>query len=466
MYFLQILDKSAVGYGAAFGMREQTHLVGNQYSLISSSGYWAQLALCAGPTAALIVKVPTRILMSACIFCWGVSMIGLAFSKSFGPLLCNRFLLGLFEAVNIPLFTVITTTWYRRHEQPLRIALWYGTNGVASMLGSLLTWALSFITTGPLYVYQILFLFVGLVTVLTAPLLYWRLDNNPATARFLTPMERKMAVERLRDNNTGVENKTIRWDQVREVFLSIPVWFYFLLIFCINTVAAVTNTFGPLLIKGFGFNARQTILLNIPFGFVQTAVCLGGCYLATRFRYKGIVFIAFMVPCVIGAALLYALTPEQARGAMLAGYYLIGFLFGGNPLMFSWVAANVAGHTKKSLTISLCNSGLAVGNIVGPFLFQEKDAPRYHPGLGGVLGLFVASMGLTVGLWGVLLVMNKRKEAERVAHGKPAKIHNSSLNAKFSQADETQVDANGNPLGQQAFLDLTDQQNDEFVYTY
>jgi hypothetical protein len=32
-------------------------------------------------------------------------MIGLAFSKSFGPLLANRFLLGMFEAVNVPLFS-------------------------------------------------------------------------------------------------------------------------------------------------------------------------------------------------------------------------------------------------------------------------------------------------------------------------------------------------------------------------
>lgn len=33
----------------------------------------------------------------------------------------------------------------------------------------------------------------------------WRLDNNPAVARFLTVEERKWAVERLRSNNTGVE---------------------------------------------------------------------------------------------------------------------------------------------------------------------------------------------------------------------------------------------------------------------
>jgi MFS family permease len=81
------------------------HLMGDQYSLVSSSGYWAQLAVCCGFTAFLVVRVPTKILMSACILCWGTTMIGLAFSKSFGPLLANRFLLGMFEAVNVPLFS-------------------------------------------------------------------------------------------------------------------------------------------------------------------------------------------------------------------------------------------------------------------------------------------------------------------------------------------------------------------------
>jgi hypothetical protein len=70
-------------------------------------GYWAQLAFCCGFTAFLIVRVPTRLLMSTCILCWGTTMIGLAFSKSFGPLLANRFLLGMFEAINIPLFSLL-----------------------------------------------------------------------------------------------------------------------------------------------------------------------------------------------------------------------------------------------------------------------------------------------------------------------------------------------------------------------
>lgn len=39
------------------------NLVGNQYSLIGSSGYWAQLGW-QPVLALLIIKVPTRILMT------------------------------------------------------------------------------------------------------------------------------------------------------------------------------------------------------------------------------------------------------------------------------------------------------------------------------------------------------------------------------------------------------------------
>ena len=39
--------------------------------------------------------------------------------------------------------------------------------------------------------------------------IWFYLDNNPAVARFLTPEERRWAVERLRSNNTGVETSAL-----------------------------------------------------------------------------------------------------------------------------------------------------------------------------------------------------------------------------------------------------------------
>jgi hypothetical protein len=40
--------------------------------------------------------------------------------------------------------------------------------------------------------------------------------------------------------------------------------------------------------------------------------------------------------------------------------------------------------------------GASVGNIVGPIVFNSKDAPLYHKGLASVLGVFVAAGGITV----------------------------------------------------------------------
>jgi hypothetical protein len=69
-----------------------------------------------------------------------------------------------------------------------------------------------------------------------------------------------------------------------------------------------------------------------------------GSILAARFGYKGIVIISFMVPCVLGSGLLYGLgRTTNFQGGLLFGYYCIGFLFGCNPLIYAWVAANNGG---------------------------------------------------------------------------------------------------------------------------
>jgi hypothetical protein len=52
-------------------------------------------------------------------------------------------------------------------------------------------------------------------------------------------------------------------------------------------------------------------------------------------------------------------------------------------------------------------------------------------------------------------VMNKRKETERVANGKPAKLTDRSMDRTYAAGDATEL------LGQNAFLDLTDKENDE-----
>jgi MFS family permease len=150
---IQILDKSVLGYGSIFGLQKDTGLVENQYSLVGSIAPIAQLTW--QPfSSILIVKVPHRILMPSLCLGWGIAQTSMAACHSYGGLLATRFLLGLFEAGCLPLFSVITSQWYRRAEQPIRVAAWYGTNGAATIAASALSYGLGHIKSDVLRAWQ------------------------------------------------------------------------------------------------------------------------------------------------------------------------------------------------------------------------------------------------------------------------------------------------------------------------
>ncbi|KAF4999925.1 hypothetical protein FGRMN_2163 [Fusarium graminum] len=460
VYFLQILDKSVLGYGAVWGMREDTNLSGNQYSLIGSIAPIAQL--CWLPFSSwLMVKVPHRIFMPTLVLGWGIAQACMAACTSFHGLIATRFLLGLFEAACLPLFSVITSQWYRRAEQPMRVACWYGTNGVASMVAAALSYGLGQINSS-LASWRILFLFVGLTTVLTAPVVYYFLDNDVTSARFLTEHEKLQAIERLRANQTGTGSRNFVWSHAFEALLELKTWLFVGMAFCLNVTAAVTNTFGPIIVGGFGFDKDVTSLLNIPFGAVQLLVIIPASYLAHHYRIKSIFLISVMLPVLAGAVMLHELSRDKTA-PLLAAYYMLAFLFGGNPLIVSWMICNIGGTTKKSVIMCLFNVGISGGNIVGPLLFSSKDAPTYKPGLTKTMGITGAMIGVILLQIVNMMFLNKLQERKRVQNGKPAKIRDLSMEHQYVANVQQGED---DELGRNAFMDLTDSKNDEFVYVY
>lgn len=131
--------------------------MGQQYSLVSSISPIAQLAW--QPFSAwVLVRVPHRILMPSLVLGWGIAEACIAACSSFSGLLAARFFLGLFEAGCMPLFTIITGQWYRRVEQPLRVSIWYSTNGLATIAASALSYGLGRIPSDLLYPWQMLFI--------------------------------------------------------------------------------------------------------------------------------------------------------------------------------------------------------------------------------------------------------------------------------------------------------------------
>jgi predicted MFS family arabinose efflux permease len=223
------------------------------------------------------------------------------------------------------------------------------------------------------------------------------------------------------------------------------------------------NTFGPLILKGLGFDKYKTSILNMPFGALQFIVILLASYAAQKAKIKSAVLAVFILPVIAGLAVLYMLGREKSETApLLVAYYLLAFLFGGNPLIVSWIVGNTGGTTKKSIIMSLYNAGSSSGNIIGPLLFSKKDAPEYHPGLKKVLVIFVTLIAV-VGIQLVnLMFLNKLQSKKRVANGKSASIKDHSMEDKYVAS----VEGNEGVMGENAFLDQTDQKNEEFIYIY
>ncbi|GBF64698.1 transporter [Trichophyton mentagrophytes] len=489
VYFLQILDKTVLGYGAIFGLIEDTHLSGNQYSLIGSIGPIAQLAW--QPfSMILIVKVPHRVLMPTLVLGWGLAQAAMGVCNNFGGLLATRFFLGLFEAGCLPLFSVITSQWYRRAEQPIRVAAWYGTNGIATIVASALSYGLGHIPTKEMQSWRIIFIFVGLVTIISAPFVYWKLDNDIPSARFLTEHEREQAIERLRANQTGTRATEFRWSHVFEALFELKTYLWIAMSLLLNIGAAVTNTFGLLILNGFGYNKYITSLLNMPFGAVQVIVILLASYFAQKHRRKSAVLILLILPVITGLSILYSLPPESSHSVLVLAYYLLACIFGGNPLIVTWIVGNTAGTTKQSIITSLYNAGSSTGNIIGPLLFVKEDSPRYRNGLRSVLISFIALAVVILAQVANLVVLNNLHRRSRAAEGKRANIKDVSMNEQYaefdeendglefaeSQGSENQDERTGEidtgrimsqrRLGENAFQDLTDKQNNEFIYIY
>jgi hypothetical protein len=118
----------------------------------------------------------------------------------------------------------------------------------------------------------------------------------------------------------------------------------------------------------------------------------------------------------------------------------------------------VAGQSKKTTYYTAFNAASAVGNIVAPYLFNSKDAPSYNPAMKGIMTIFCICGGVYVLQIFNILYLNRKKEAQRVALGLPAKFTDHSMDRKFVEATDEEVH------GEAGLEDQTDKKNPFYVY--
>ncbi|KAH7031454.1 major facilitator superfamily domain-containing protein [Microdochium trichocladiopsis] len=440
---LAFLDKNALGYAALFGLKEDNHLQGQDYSWLGSVFYFGYLGM-ELPSVWLITKVPIGKFIGVCIVLWGVALCLMAVCHNFAGLATIRFFLGVFEAALLPCMLVINAMWYRREEQPLRTAFWYNT--FAGVFGGILSYAIGGIK-GSLSVWKYIFLIYGAVTVLFGFVLFVALPDSPSQAWFFNEEERKLAIARLASNQTGTDvRKRFNFKQIWEAFRDPKCYCVWACVFGYAIANAGITNFNPLIISGYGFTPTKTTLMATPqaaVAMVSGAVLTGISYFVPNLRC--IFWAASAVVGLAGAVMVHSLDPVASRNASLAGVYIMGFYNVPWVFMLSLQSSNTAGATKKSFMGVSVAIVYAVGNIVGPQLFLSTQAPRYQLGIGAMIFAF-ALMAVAGILYYLLCVAENRR--------------------RDSSAQETATTESGAGHSDADAEDLTDIQNRKFRYTY
>ncbi len=148
---------------------------------------------------------------------------------SWRGLIAQRFFLGAIESAVSPGFVMITRSWYKRSEQPLRLGIWYSATGLFSIFSGLVNYGLGKAGSragAKLAAWKYMFLFAGAFTILFGVVMLLLLPSSPVgDALFripgynrFSPEEKSLASGRLRSNITGELNEddtsTLRADSV------------------------------------------------------------------------------------------------------------------------------------------------------------------------------------------------------------------------------------------------------------
>lgn len=149
-------------------------------------------------------------------------------------------------------------------------------------VGGLLAFGVSHFTNGPIKSWQLLFLVLGIATCVWSVFIGILLPDSPMSAKCFSEEDKRLMIERVRHNETGLQNKKYKKYQVIEALKDLSVICYVLLIIVANLIIGGLGVFSNLIIKEFGFTVLQTQLLNIAQGAWLIVVMIGSAHASQK----------------------------------------------------------------------------------------------------------------------------------------------------------------------------------------
>ncbi|WWD16928.1 hypothetical protein CI109_101360 [Kwoniella shandongensis] len=387
-YGLQQADKTATSTQATFGLRKDTHLVGQQYSWLSTIFYLTYL-VGEFPGNYVLHRFHVGRTLAGFMFSWGVIVLCIAFCKNFTQLAVLRALQGIAECTISPAFLIITGSWYRSNEHAHRSIIWGTANAGFGTISSLISYGVGHAAqkSGDINAaWKYISYYLGGLTILVSIPVFFIL-GTPREAIWLSAEEKRMAIARVLVNQTGSDREKrghINWTHVREVFIDPQTYFLFFAVFIGSLPNGGVTTYINLVYTSFGFTSLESLLEGtLPHDVLSTIWFIFVGLVTLKRKGLRFYFMTFsLVPGFVGLLVMGLLPMDHKYLWVKWGMFLMSVTANITGLMlWTFVPSNVAGHTKRTVTQTILFAAYCSGNAVGAQIFQASDAPLYHRAL-------------------------------------------------------------------------------------
>ncbi|WP_288115064.1 MFS transporter [Microbacterium sp. SCN 71-21] len=365
MFFINYLDRTAIGFAAPNGMNTDLALSAAQFGFASGVFFIGYIIL-EVPSNLALHRFGARRWLARIMVSWGIVALLFTWVQNFEQLVALRFLLGVAEAGFFPGAILFLSMWVPAAYRSRILMLFYLAQPLTTVIGAPLAGALIqqhgvfFGLEG----WRFMYLGVAIPAIVVGVIAWFYLKDKPTEAKWLTRDEQSWLTTAL-DAEKVETGAAAKHTSVKFAFKSGRVWVLSLVYFGFIYGLYALAFFLPTIIKGFQdaagtkFDVFQTGLITaIP--YVPAAIAM---YFWSRDASKrGVKTWHIAIPAVVGAVTiplaLYAGSPAATIAVIgLTAMSIFAALpnFWTLPTRFLTGAAAAAG-------VALINT---IGNIAG-----------------------------------------------------------------------------------------------------
>jgi nitrate/nitrite transporter NarK len=274
MFFINYLDRTAIGFAAPNGMNTDLALSAAQFGF-ASGVFFIGYILLEVPSNVALHRFGARRWLARIMVTWGIVAVLFTWVQSFTQLSILRFLLGVAEAGFFPGAILFLSLWVPARYRSRILGLFYLAQPLTTVIGAPLAgWLISQdgVFLG-LEGWRFMFLGVGLPAIVIGVVAWFYLADSPAQAKWLTPAEAAWLTDELAVEHAAKTSHGDKHPGIGSAFRNGRVWvlglIYFGFVYGLYTLAF----FLPTIIGGF--EAQY----GTKFGFVERGLITAIPYL-------------------------------------------------------------------------------------------------------------------------------------------------------------------------------------------